>query len=171
MNDLQTQEKQDKDTVPAPTVTQLHRQRISHSNARRLSEAIGHSQDMLFSATTVFPFTLFPGTITVDREKVTVVNRWFFRVAEIVSIRIEDILNVTADVGPFFGALKIQTRFFDRDIHSINFLRRNDALKLKRLLQGYVIASKKEIDCDAFTADELAKLLDEIGQGHPSKDM
>lgn len=145
-------------------------QRITR-RARRLSEAIGHSQDTIFTATTVFPFNLFPDTVAVDREKVTIVNRTFFRVAEIVSLRIDDVLNVMADVGPFFGAVKIQTRFFDAASYSIRFLRRNDALKLKRILQGYVIASQKGIDCDGFTAEELATLLDEIGQGNPSKDM
>lgn len=147
-------------------------QRITGRNSRKISEAIGHSQDILYIASTVFPFTLFPDTVAVDREKVTVVNRTFFRTAEIVSIRIHDVLNVTADVGPFFGAVRIQTRFFESDIHHIKFLRREDALRLKRLLQGYVIAAQKEIDCDSFTAEELTKLLNEIGQGHPTyKDM
>jgi len=146
-------------------------QRIHGRNPRKIAEAIGHSQEILFSATTVFPFTLFPDTVAVDREKVTVVNRLFFRVAEIVSIRIHDVLNVTADVGPFFGAVRIQTRFFEKDVHDIKYLHREDALHLKRLLQGYVIAAQKHLDCDAFTAKELASLLDEIGQGHPSKDM
>lgn len=167
MNNLLTN---DPSPPPAPQ-TELPTHRITPQSIRRLSEAIGNSQDMLFMATTVFPFTLFPDTVTVDREKVTVVNRTFFRVAEIVSIRIEDVLNVTADVGPFFGAVKIQTRFFDRDVHAIKYLKRSDALRLKRLLQGYVIAAKKQIDCDTFSTEELVTILDEIGQGHPSKDM
>lgn len=153
-----------------PADPESRMRRISR-RARRLSEAIGHSQDTIFSATTVFPFNLFPDTVTVDREKVTIVNRTFFRTAEIVSLRIDDVLNIMADVGPFFGAVKIQTRFFDAASYSIKFLRRQDALKLKRILQGYVIASQKGLDCDAFTAEELETLLDEIGQGNPSKDM
>lgn len=146
-------------------------QRIAGRNPRKIIEAIGHSQEILFIASTVFPFALFPDTVAVDREKVTVVNRTFFRVAEIVSIRIHDVLNVTVDVGPFFGAVKIQTRYFESDIHYIKFLRRKDALTLKRLLQGFVIATQKKIDCDAFNAQELATLLEEIGQAHPKKDM
>ena len=144
--------------------------RLGH-RARKLSEAIGHSQDMLFTATTVFPFNLFPDSVAVDREKVTIINRTFFKTAEIISLRIEDVLNVMADVGPFFGAVKIQTRFFDAASYSIKFLRRGDALKLTRILHGYVIAKQKDIDCDAFTADELSTLLNEIGQGSPGKDM
>lgn len=158
------------DPANAPNTRTTRLTSISR-RGRRLSEAIGHSQDLIFSATTVFPFNLFPDTVALDREKVTIVNRTFFRTAEIISLRIEDVLNVMADVGPFFGAVKIQTRFFDAASYSIRFLRRNDALKLKRLLHGYVIAKQKGIDCDGFTADELTTLLDEIGQGNPSKDM
>lgn len=137
---------------------------------RKLSEAIGHSKDTIFRATTVFPFNLFPDTVVVDREKVTIINRTFFRTAEVVSLRIHDVLNVMADVGPFFGAVKIQTRFFDAASYSITYLWRNDALKLNRILQGYVIAIQKGIDCDGFKAEELATLLDEIGQANPPKE-
>lgn len=144
------------------------RSQLVTRRARKLSEAIGHSKDILFIASTVFPFSLFPDTVAVDREKVTIVNRTFFRVAEIVSLRIDDVLNVMADVGPFFGAVKIQTRFFDAASYSIKFLKRSDALKLKRILHGYVIANQKGIDCDGFTADELATLLDEIGKDSPN---
>ena len=138
--------------------------------ARKLSEAIGHSKDTIFKAKTVFPFNLFRDTIVVDREKVTIINRMFFRTAEVVSLRIHDVLNVMADVGPFFGTVKIQTRFFDAASYSINYLWRADALKLNRILQGYVIAIQKGIDCDGFTAQELATLLDEIGQANPPQE-
>ena len=145
---------------------------VTARNARRLSEAIGNSQDVLVTATTVFPFSLFPDTATIDREKLSIAHRFFFRVAEVVSIRIEDILNVTADVGPFFGSLQIQTRFFDPDKpYTINYLWRSDALRLKRILQGYVIAIQKGIDCSGFAAKDLAQLLDDLGQGNPQKDM
>jgi hypothetical protein len=150
---------------PATTPIELKSRR-----ARKVSEAIGHSQDTIFWATTVFPFNLFPDTVIVDREKVTIVNRTFFRTAEIVSLRINDVLNVMADVGPFFGSVKIQTRFFDAASYSIKFLKRRDALKLNRILHGYVIANQKGIDCDGFTAEELATLLYEIGQGNPNRD-
>ena len=152
-------------TNDPPGQQQLHD--ITTRTARKLSEVIGNSQDVLFSANTVFPFVLFPDTVTVDREKVTVAHRTFFRVAEIVSVPIEDVLNVTADVGPFFGSIVIQTRFFDNHAN-INFLKRHDALKLKRVLQGYVVATKKSIDCSTFSASQLAEILDNLGKGHPT---
>lgn len=69
---------------------------------QNLVEAIGNSRDILVRATTVFPLTLFPDTLTIDRTKITITHRDFFKVAEVMSIGIEDVLNVTATVGPFF---------------------------------------------------------------------
>src|SRR5947209_1395179 len=85
-----------------------------HDEAQKeLRDAIGNSHEVLVRATTVFPFTIFPDTITVDRTKLSVTHREFFKVGDVMSIRIEDILNVTAHVGPLFGSIKIATRFFD----------------------------------------------------------
>lgn len=137
--------------------------------ARQIRETIGNSREILAEATTVFPFTLFPDTAIIDREKLTITHRFFFMVAEVTTIQIEDILNVTADVGPLFGSLQIHSRFFNPDRpQTINYLWRNDATRLKRVLQGYVIATQKKIDCSRFSVKQLTQLLDELGGGDPS---
>ena len=138
---------------------------------RELRKAVGSAHEVLLTANTVFPFTLFPDTVTLDREKLTVSHRLFFRVAEVISIRIEDILNVTADMGPFFGSVKVSTRFFDaRKPYNVNYLWRHDALRIKRVVQGYIIAMQKGIDCSALPVKELADMLDKLGQGAPQDD-
>lgn len=124
------------------------------------------AHDILFTANTVFPFVLFPDTITIDREKVTIVHRPFFRIAKIVSVRIHDLLNVEADVGPFFGTLHLTSRYFLNNPESINFLWRSEAAKAQRLLQGYIIAQHENIDCSKIPADELIILLDDLGKGY-----
>lgn len=135
-----------------------------------LSQAIRGSHEILHSATTAFPFTLFPDTVTIDRAKITITKRAFISVAEIMSIRIEDILNVTANIGPFFGSLHIVSRVLSPDKpYEVKFLWRDDALKIKRILQGYIIAMQKNIDVTPLKTDELATLLDELGLGDPEK--
>jgi hypothetical protein len=130
-----------------------------------LVKAIGDSRNILVRATTVFPFTLFPDTITIDRAKLTITHRDFFSAGEALSINIEDILNVTATVGPFFGSIMIATRFFDPGKpYTIDKFHRADALKIKRIAQGYIIAKQKDIDCTALSNQELTKLLDELGK-------
>lgn len=130
-----------------------------------LVEAIGESSDVLVRAKTVFPLTLFPDSISLDRTKLTITHRDFFKAGEVLSIGIEDILNVTATVGPFFGSVKISTRFFDPDKpYTVDHFTRADALKIKRIAQGYVIAKQKGVDCSALSNAELTKLLDELGK-------
>lgn len=135
---------------------------------QKLVQAIGDSYDVLVRANTVFPLTLFPDTITIDRAQLTITRRTFLYTAEVLSIRIEDILNVTANVGPFFGSIRIATRFFNPDKpYVINYFWRADALKVKRVAQGYLIARQREIDCSALTTPELAITLDELGKVAP----
>lgn len=136
------------------------------------------SHDVLFKANTVFPFILFPDSIMLDREKLTIIHRPFFLMAKITAIRIKDILNAEVDIGPFFGSLRVMTRYFsDQSQFSgiasdarhtkapiINFLWRRDAMKLHSLLQGYIIVSQKEIDCSEIAKEELVMLLHDLGQ-------
>lgn len=135
-----------------------------------LIEAIGDAQDVLVRITTMFPFSLFPDTITIDRTKLTITHRDIFKSGEVLSINIEDILNVSASVGPFYGTIKISTRFYDSDKpYTIEHFSRADALKVKRIAQGYVIAKQKEVDCSALSNVELTKLLDELGKVAPAE--
>jgi hypothetical protein len=134
---------------------------------QQLRDTIGGSHEVLVSATTVFPFTPFPDTITVDREKISVTQRFFFRTAEVVSIRIEDILNVTADIGPFMGSIKLYSRYFSPEPHEINYLRRRDTIRIKCIVQGYIIAIHSGIDSSTLSTPELARLLNELGQTSP----
>jgi len=132
---------------------------------KELVEAIGDAHDILVRATTVFPVTLFPDTITVDRTKLTVTHRDFFRVGEVLSIAIEDILNVTATVGPLFGSIKISTRFFDSNKpYTVHHFWRSDALKIKRIVQGYLIVKQQEVDTSSLTTKDLAHKLDKAGK-------
>ena len=135
-----------------------------------LRNAIRGSNQVLATASTVFPLTLFPDTITVDRAKVTITRRNFFKAAEVMSLRIEDILNVTANVGPLFGSVKIASRVFSSEKpYVVDRFWREDALKLKRVMQGYIIALEKKIDCSQLSTDELAHMLDRLGKDdHPS---
>lgn len=158
------------DAAASPEATST----TAEQTLRRLRRAVGTADEVLATATTVFPFTLFPDKITIDREKITIAHRYFFRVAELISLRIEDVLHVAADVGPFFGSLRITSRFFDTNAktkpYSINYLWRQDAQRLKRVLQGYLIARKNNIDCSKLSTRQLREALDKLGQAPDAED-
>ncbi len=123
------------------------------------------SHDVLFEADTVFPFTMFPDTVTLDREKLTVATRTFFWTAKIISVPVGAILSAEADVGPFFGSVQMTSKYFVRNSYSVNFLWRRDAVELQRLLQGYIIAHERKVDCTTISIEDLKTLLNDLGQG------
>jgi hypothetical protein len=135
----------------------------------RLLDITTSAHDILFEAHTTFPFTLFPDTITLDREKLTIANRSFFRVAKIISIAIADIVNVEADVGPFFGSIHVSSRNISVNPnslpYSVNFLTRDAALRIHRLVQGYIIANQRDVDSSSIEKEQLIVLLNDLGQG------
>lgn len=130
---------------------------------QELREAIRGSNQVLASATTTL--SLFPDTLTIDRAKLTVTKRTFISTAEVMSIRVEDILNVTAAVGPFFGSIKIISRVMSPEKpYLLGRFWRSDAMRMKRIIQGYVIALQRHIDCNSLPTEELAHMLDKLGE-------
>lgn len=136
--------------------------------AKELIDAIGSSHDVLARAQTVFPFRLFPTTIAIDRTQITITERDMFKSGEVLSIRIEDVLNVTVHVNPILASIKISSRFFNPEKpYVVNCLRRGDALRIKRIMQGYLIARQRDIDTANLPTKELATMLDELGKVAP----
>jgi hypothetical protein len=131
----------------------------------KLIDITEKAQDILFTADTVFPFTLFPDTITLDREKLTVVQRFFFRVAKVITVPITSMISADANVGPFFGSVHMTSKYFIDNTHTVNFLWRHDAEEVHRLMQGFIIAQEKNIDVSDIDMEDLKALLRDLGHG------
>lgn len=127
-----------------------------------LKRVISHSHEVIASAGTVLPF-LFSDDITLDRTKITITKRNFILSAEVISIHIEDVLNVSAAVGPIFGSLRISSRVMNSVDHfDIGRFWRDDAIRIKKIIQGYLIARQNGVQTDHLSCEELAKTLFEI---------
>lgn len=137
----------------------------AEQGSEEIIELTERTQDVLFEAHTVFPFTLFPDTLTLDREKLTIAERYFWRVAKITSVPVSEILSCQASVGPFFGSIHLVFSFFADNERTVKFLWREDATKLQRMLHGYIIAHKRQINTTNISAEDLKVMLKEIGQG------
>ncbi|HUD05966.1 MAG TPA: hypothetical protein VMR18_03595 [Candidatus Saccharimonadales bacterium] len=156
-------------TPRTPRIWQKKKPHITPTEESRqdMKDAIKGSNQVLLSATTTF--TLFPDTLTLDRAKITVAKRTFYRIAEVTSMRIEDVLNVTAKVGPLFGSIKVVSRVMNNEEPNvIGLFRRDEAIRIKRIIQGYIIAQQRKIDCSSLPTNELIAMLDKLGEDdHP----
>lgn len=147
-----------------PVEKPIKSEKAKKDSRSRLNKVLEQSHEILAGANTVFPITLFHDTVFVDRTKVTIIKRNFFWSEDVVSIRIEDVLNVAASVGPLFGSLTIASRVMSTVDHfQINYFWRSDAVHLKHIIQGYVIALHNKLDIDHLTKDELINTLQELG--------
>lgn len=132
---------------------------------KKLNKIVEQSREILASAQTVIlPNNLFPDTVTVDRTKVTITRKTFFWSSTVISIRIEDILNVATSIGPLFGSVTISSRVMNStDHYEINFFWRRDAIHLKHIIQGYMLVVHNNIDTSSLSKEELIKKLIELG--------
>ncbi len=136
----------------------------TRSNAKEIQKYVEESKVVLFEASTVFPLTLFKSTVIVDKTKVTIIQRTFFFTANVISLRIEDILSVTNSVGPFFGGIRVTTRVISSVDHfDINNFWRKDAIKLKHIIQGYIIAMHKDKNVGQLPKNKLLPILENLG--------
>ena len=134
------------------------------SASNDLEKMINQSHEVLAEASTVFPVTLFPDTVIVDRTKVTIIKRDLFWSSDTMTFRIEDVLNAEVTTGPLFGSLIIASRVMSTTDHfRIDHFWRKDAVYLKRIIQGYVIAQHNKIDVAHLSKDELVRTLNELG--------
>ena len=133
-------------------------------HTEKLFDAAKSAGDILYKADTVFPFTLFPDTVTIDREKLSISYRMFFRVAKVTSTPLDDIEAVDANVGPFFGSLRITSRFFINNTRVVKFLTREATMQIQSILQGYKLAKEKNIDFSEVDKNELVTMLTTLGK-------
>jgi|JI10StandDraft_1071094.scaffolds.fasta_scaffold06688_7 hypothetical protein len=133
-------------------------------SSSEIGKLVERSNEVLARATTVFPLDIFPSSVTLDRTKLTITRRGLFS-SDVMSIRIEDILSVSAAIGPLFGSLTIATRVLSSDDHFvIRRFTREDAVHLKHVIQGFVIARHNTILCDHLEREELIETLMELGR-------
>lgn len=140
-------------------------QQYFERNPDQIHKAVEQSQEILAGAKTVIlPMNIFPDTVTVDRMKVTInlwESLWSHR---IVTLRIEDILNVAANTGLLFGSLTISTRVMNSTDHFvITGFWNKDVTRLKHVLQGYMIALHQGIDVSTLSTERLVRKLNQLG--------
>lgn len=131
----------------------------------KMASLIDTAQEVLLEVNSVFPFMMFPDSLKIDRQKVVLVRRKFFGVADIINIQTNDLQSIEVDIGPFFGTVSITTQQFSNTVNKIHMLSREDAIRAQALLEGFVIARQKKLDYTNIPKEQLVPMLEELGRG------
>lgn len=133
--------------------------RAGQDDIAELKKVVAHSHEIIANARTVLPF-FFPHEIILDRTKVIIIKRIFFWSRDVISIRIEDVLNVSGTVGPMFGSITIASRVMSTIDHfEVDRFWRDDARRMVRVIEGYLVARQNGVETDHLSCKELADVL------------
>lgn len=130
---------------------------------KNLKEFDKKTDTLLYSCKTVFPFTLFRDSVSVDPTKVTIRHHYFFLSSTIETILVKDIRYVHLSTNPFFASLNFEIMSMERNPEPIKFLNRFDAQKIHNIIMGLVAIKKEGITTDGVKKQTLVKRARNIG--------
>ncbi len=134
----------------------------------KLDELVDRSNTVLMRISTVFPFTFFPIKLIINPIKIDLINTFFFESEQVHSTLISDITDVTVNTDLFFATLEIRDSGFHDQLISVPYLRKSEAMKARRVIQGLIMAMKNGIDPSKIPADELLEKAEQIGRSNRS---
>lgn len=135
------------------------------NNANQKLEDLANKADItLLKVSTVFPFTFFTHDIIIDPYKVNIIFREFFWSEHIHSIMVKDILDVVVETSVFFATIRIVDQGYIENSVDIAYLKKEDALKVRKIIQGLVIAHRQAVDLSILKPADIRDKSEELGQ-------
>lgn len=108
-----------------------------------------------------FPFDFFPNTINIEEGRVTIIYRHFLS-SEVNSIDIKNISNVFINTTIFRSQLVIISKTFEENENKLRNLRTNEAIFVRRIIEGLRIFNNEKIDTSNYSKEELIDKLKEL---------
>ena len=131
---------------------------------KKLDKLVDTSTEVLYRLSSCFPFTLFPDEIIVMRHRIDIIYGVFIGSKEVMSIEIKNIFDVNLDFDLFFAAVDFKLTIGQETPGVVKFLKKQEAIKMRRIVTGLVATSRENIDLSQFSKDELLDKLREIGK-------
>lgn len=131
---------------------------------QKLEDLAGKADNVLLKVSTVFPFTFFVHDIIIDPYKVNIIFREFFWSEHIHSIMVKDILDVVVETSLFFATIKFVDQGYVENSVDITYLKREDALRVRKVVQGLVIAHRQAVDLSILNPDQIRDQTEELGK-------
>ena len=108
-----------------------------------------------------FPIDLFPDTLNVEEGRITIITRKFL-FSEVHSVDVKDISNIFIIMTPFFAQLDIVSKTFENNEIWLYFLRKKEAVYVRRIIEGLRVLVNKGINTSNYTKEELLTKLEKL---------
>lgn len=129
----------------------------------KLNKLVDESSHIILRVKTLFPFDFFPDEITIDQQKVSIRQAYFFWSSQVRTLEFKDIFNIEVQHNLFFAKIIISDRFFSQAPLEVNYLTKSDALLIQQVIQALQIVTKENIDIRSIPTNQLLDKLKQIG--------
>lgn len=122
------------------------------------------SDRVLIEIKAVFPFDFFPNEVSVDVNKVNIINNYLLS-RRIHSVLIKDICDVYVHKGVLFSSLNIIDWGFDKNKPiCINYLKIGEADSALKIIQGLLVGVKQNIDLARIDVPDFKSKIEILGE-------
>jgi len=134
-------------------------------NMQRLNTLLSKSDiNPLFQLSTFFPLKFFPVHIVINTDRVNITYRDFMRSGQIVTLTVDILQEISVESGPLFSTLILETNKAMEPVVTVKYLKKDEALKARRIIQGLITAKKNDVDLESVPIRELASKLENLGE-------
>lgn len=139
--------------------------------AKHKLDAISKRHDIeLLRVSTVFPFSLFPDTMIIDTTKMTIIKTQFFATEQVTTIPLKEISDTTMQTALFLASVTFQYMPQTSSpgvtapvFVTINALKRKDAIRIKSIIKGTLVAKAEGIDIAKLPPDKVVEMIEKLG--------
>ncbi|CAN5135440.1 hypothetical protein BH11PAT1_BH11PAT1_7820 [soil metagenome] len=133
------------------------------STEQRMDHIINNPSRTLFKAKGVFPFQLFPDEILIEEFRVNILTRSFFASEQLQSISYKELRKTEVETNLFFGTIRFITLTAIENHIEVSFFKRDDALKIQRIIEGLKILSEQQVDLSQIDTETLLEKVEYLG--------
>lgn len=135
---------------------------VENQEEKKLEEAINKRKKSIFKVKTLFPLDLFPDTLTIDLDTVTVSSHNFIKSGSVVSYSIDDIKRVVVEKGPITSTVRIYLTGASKEV-AVSQMKNSDAFEVRKIINGLLRAKKEHINLRKIDTKMFHKKIEELG--------
>ena len=131
------------------------------SDRQEINDLVQKSNRCIITISSIFPWNLFPNTISVEESRITFIFRQFLS-SQSHSVEIKDVSNVFIESSLLFASLQVVSRTFIQNDIKIGHLNKNKANKARLIIEGLRTFAEHNINTSNFEIDELIAKIEEF---------
>ncbi len=146
-----------------------NKQKKALTSIEKLNDLVEESKKVLIKIQTANPFDLFPDQMIVDPFMIHVIHRQFFASEQLTTVPVKNVADITIETGWFFSTIRLINTYVHEEPIILKFVKREEALKLKRIIQGLRVCHEENIDLTTMDLKQAIDKVEELGKSNREK--